>query len=275
MGDMQNDQGIGAGKSIEEGSLETSMVGGAPSVQRVARLSLMVCFLSLLVCALCRGQDQPDPELWVKEAESVLANTESYTSIFHKQEWVKGRYKEPETVYLKFKKPFKVYMKWIGEAGKGREILYVEGWNDNRIRVREIGIRGLITLNLHRHGHLAMGGSRHPVTEVGLACLLKMFGDNLQKGSKSGELGYQRGEERTLYGRKIQPMEFIFPKEPRNGYYCYRTIISLDIEKRVPIRVQVYDWEDRLVEDYGYEKLALNAGLTDADFDPRNSEYSF
>jgi hypothetical protein len=120
-----------------------------------------------------------------------------------------------------------------------------------------------------------MNGSRHPITEIGLEHLVKMFGDNLRRGLRSGELECRRGNEGTVYGRKIQPMEFVFPRDPRNGYYCYRSIIDLDIEKRVPIRVQVFDWEDRLIEDYGYEGLTLNAGLTDADFDRRNPKYRF
>ena len=248
---------------------------GALPMWRLMKFTLGLCFVSFLVCGLCRAQDQVHPELWIRQAEAVLASTESYTAIFHKLEWFKGRYKEPEAVYLKFKKPFKVYMKWISEPGKGREILYVDGWNDNRIRVRECGVRGLITLNLHPHGQLAMGGSRHPITEVGLGHLLKLFGDNLQRGLRSGQLEYRRGKEGTAYGRRIQPMELIFPRELRNGYYCYRSIISLDIEKKVPIRIQVFDWEDRLIEDYGYEDLMLSAQLTNADFDPRNPEYRF
>jgi hypothetical protein len=36
-----------------------------------------------------------------------------------------------------------------------------------------------------------------------------------------------------------------------------------------------FDWEDRLIEGYGYEDLTLDAGLTDADFDPRNPKYEF
>jgi outer membrane lipoprotein-sorting protein len=251
------------------------MAGGALPLQRITRFALVLCFLSFLVCPLSLGQDQANPELWIKQAEAVLASTESYTAIFHKLEWVKGRYKERETIYLKFKKPFKVYMKWIGEPGKGREILYVDGWNDNRIRVRECGVRGLITLNLNPHGQLAMGGSRHPITDAGLGHLLKLFGDNLQRGLRSGQLEYRIDKEGTVYGRTTQPTELIFPRDPRNGYYCYRSIISLDVEKRLPIRVQIFDWEDSLIEDYGYEELTLNAGLTDADFDPRNPNYKF
>jgi hypothetical protein len=102
-----------------------------------------------------------------------------------------------------------------------------------------------------------------------------MFRDNIRRGLWSGELECRRGKEGRVYGRRIQSLELIFPKESRNGYYCYRSVVSLDIEKRVPIRVQVFDWEDRLIEDYGYEDLTLNAGLIDADFDRRNPKYRF
>jgi len=130
-------------------------------------------------------------------------------------------------------------------------------------------------MNLLPQGAIAMKGSRHPITEVGLGHLVKMFGDNIRRGLRSGELEYRRGKEGTVYGRRTQPVELIFPRDPRNGYYCYRSIINIDIEKRVPIRVQVFNWEDRLIEDYGYENLTLNAGLTDVDFDPRNPNYKF
>jgi outer membrane lipoprotein-sorting protein len=102
-----------------------------------------------------------------------------------------------------------------------------------------------------------------------------MVGDNVRRGLRSGELEYGRSAEGTVYGRRIQSLELIFPRNPRKGYYCYRSVISLDIEKKVPIRVQIFDWEDKLIEDYGYENLTLNTGLTDADFDSRNPKYKF
>lgn len=239
------------------------------------RFTLVFCFLSFFVYSLCHGQERIGLKEWLRQAEVLLDRTESYTTIFHKQERVKGWLKTKETVYLKFKKPFKVYMKWIEDPGKGREILYVDGWNNNRILFRDPGFLGVVIMNLRPEGPLAMNGSRHPITEVGLNHLIKVFGDNLRRGLRSGELECKRCKEGTVYGRKIQPMELIFPRDPRNGYYCYRSIISLDIEKRVPIRVQVFDWEDRLIEDYGYEDLTLNAGLIDADFDRWNPKYKF
>ena len=244
-------------------------------VHRMTWFSLVLCALSFLVCPPCRGQARVSLEDCLREAEVLLDRTESYTAVFHKQERVKGWLKTKETVYLKFKNPFKVYMKWIEDPGKGREVLYIDGWNDNRIMLRDPGFLGVVIMNLSPQGAIAMKGSRHPITDVGLAYLVKMLGDNLRRGSRSGELGCRIGKEETIFGRRTQSAELIFPKDPRNGYYCYRSIISLDIEKRVPIRVQVFDWQDRLIEDYGYEDLTLNAGLTDFDFDPRNPKYRF
>lgn len=231
---------------------------------------LLLLFFSLLVPTASFGQGSICLKDWLRQAEDLLAETESYTAIFHKQERIKGSLKTKEIVFLKFKKPFKVYMKWVDGPGKGREVFYVEGWNKNRILVREPGAWGTITMNLHPLGPIALQGSRHPITEAGLGYLVKLFGENLRQAWMLGELEYQTGKEEILYGRKTLTIETRFPKKPHNGYYCYRSILNLDIEKKIPIRVQVFDWDDRLVGDYGYEDLILNAGLTDADFKPQN-----
>jgi outer membrane lipoprotein-sorting protein len=43
----------------------------------------------------------------------------------------------------------------------------------------------------------------------------------------------------------------------------------------LPIYVEIFDWQNELVERYGYRDLRLNPGLTDADFDPKNPAYGF
>ncbi len=138
-----------------------------PEVLMVKKLLATLLFVILLPL-VCRGQERIALEDWLGQAEVFLERTESYTAVFHKQERVKGWLKPKETVSLKFKKPFKVYMKWIEDPGKGREILYVDGQNNNRILLHEPGIMGVVIMNLHPQGHLAMNGSRHPITEAGL-----------------------------------------------------------------------------------------------------------
>ena len=78
-----------------------------------------------------------------------------------------------------------------------------------------------------------------------------------------------------MYGRKTQVVEVVFPKERVKEYDGYRFVINQDVESKILVRIRIYDRDDRLVENYGYENLDLGAPLADADFDPKNPEYHF
>jgi outer membrane lipoprotein-sorting protein len=43
----------------------------------------------------------------------------------------------------------------------------------------------------------------------------------------------------------------------------------------MPIKTQIFDWDNQLIESYGYEELKLNPGLADKDFEAENPEYHF
>jgi hypothetical protein len=166
-------------------------------------------------------------------------------------------------------------MKWIKGPYNGRELLYVEGWNNNRMMVRDSGITGMITVNLDPNGSLAMKGNRHPVTDSGLDHLVKLVGDHMRRGIKDNEIEFKKMGEEVLYGRRTERVEILSPRNTAKTYYCYRATLNLDLEKKVPIKVQIYDWGNNLLEDYGYEDLRFNVGLSDADFSPKNPEYRF
>lgn len=236
---------------------------------------ILFLFLLSTSSATAEAYDKTGVDSWLRQAEATLARTESYTAIFYKQERIQGKLTDEETIFFKFKKPFKVYMKWAKEPYKGRESLYIDGFNDNLIRVRECGLAGMITLNLDPKGPLIMKGSRHPVTESGIENVVKLIRGNLERGLKAREIDLRDHGEETIYGRTTRKVEIVFPKNRARGYYCYRALINLDAETKLPVRVQIYDFDDTLLESYGYEAIKLNAGLTEADFDPANSEYRF
>ncbi len=162
----------------------------------------VISVLVMMAVNVSAGQDRIPPERWILEAETVLAKTDSYTSIFHKQKRLKGRLKAEEVVFLKFGRPFKVYMKWVENPGKGREALYVEGWNRNQIKVREAWMKTGFTLNLDPQGAIAMGGSRHPITDSGIDNFLKLLGKDLRKGIQSDEIIYGEPGDEWVYGTK-------------------------------------------------------------------------
>lgn len=249
----------------EDGAVESSML----------RHGILVILTTLFVGFPGRSEGRADVERWIREAEVVLSRTESYTAIFHKQERIKGKLRREETILFKFRKPFNIYMKWIDRPYRGRELIYVQGRNENRIRAHEGGILGLFTVNLDPLGATVMRDNRHPITESGLHNLVDLIAEQVRKGIGAGEFESRDLGEEVVYGRKTRKMEGIFPRDEGKGYYCSRTVVNLDMEMKIPIKVLIYDWDDRIVESYGYEDLVLNAGLTDADFDPENPEYRF
>jgi hypothetical protein len=238
--------------------------------------NVLPALIVITAAAVASGrQAGTEPGIWVANLEKSYAAIDSYTAIFHKQERIDGELREEETISLKFKKPFKVYMKWIKAPHKGREALYAEGSNKNQVRVHEAGILGLVTVNLDPNGRQAMQGNRHPITDTGLGNLVKVLGENVIKGLAAGELEFKDYGEDIVYGRKTQKIKLVLPKVKAKDYYCCRAVIHVDLEATVPIKVQIFDRDDLLIENYGFENLNLKAGLTDADFDPRNPAYKF
>ncbi|HLQ26510.1 MAG TPA: DUF1571 domain-containing protein [Acidiferrobacterales bacterium] len=215
------------------------------------------------------------PEKWLKEAEAAYAGITSYTAVFHKQQRVAGKLLPEETMFLKFKKPFSLYMKWIKQPYKGGEVLYVKGWNENRVRAHRGGLSRFITRNFAPRDPVLMADNLRPVTDIGIGFLVKTVALNMRKAIKAGKLTFsQRGEE-SLYGRKTRVLEVVFPKDGIKDYNGYRFVINQDIASKILVRIRIYDRRGQLVENYGYENLNLHARLSDADFNPKHRDYHF
>ena len=236
------------------------------------------CALFVLAAMVVHGgaSAKLDPEEWLREAEAAYDRVTTYTAVFHKQQRVAGKLLPAEIILLKCrKKPFSLYMKWIKAPYKGSELLYVTGWNEDRVRAHRGGILRFITRNLDPRDPRLMADNLRPVTSAGIGYLLESIAANIRKAIKIGELTFSERGEETAYGRNTQVVEVLFPKERVKDYHGYRYVINQDVESTIIVRIRVYDRGDQIVENYGYESLDLNALLTDADFDPKNPEYHF
>jgi hypothetical protein len=218
---------------------------------------------------------KPDPETWLGEAEIAYDRVTGYTAVVHKQQRVSGELLPEETIFLKFRKPLSVYMKWIKAPYKGSELLYVAGWNENQVRAHRGGILRFVTRNLDPKDPGLMAGNLRPVTSMGVGFLLEAVSLNMRKAIKRGELAFSERAPETVYGRKTRALEATFPKDMAKEYDGCRFVINQDIENKILVRIRIYDRDDRLVENYGYENLVLNAPLADADFDAKNPDYHF
>ena len=219
--------------------------------------------------------DKSDGEDWLSEAEAAYGKVTSYTAVLHKQQRVAGKLLPEETILLKYKKPFSVYMKWIKAPYKGSELLYIAGWNQNQIRAHRGGIVWFITRNVDPRDPALMISNLRPVTSMGIGYLLETIAMNIRKAIKAGELTFSDSTRETVYGKSTVIVEVVFPKERAKDYEGWRFVINQDIETKMMVRIRIYDRDDQLTENYGYENLDLNPALADADFDPKNLEYHF
>lgn len=218
---------------------------------------------------------ESDPEKWLSEAEAAYAGVSGYTAIFHKQQRVAGKLEPEETIFLKFRKPLSLYMKWIKPPYKGSELLYVAGWNQDRVRAHRGGLLRFVTRNLHPDDPGLMAGNLRPVTSTGIGYLLESVARNIRAAIKGNELTFAMQGDETVYGRSTRVVVATFPDAKAKDYDGRRMIIHQDIGNGMLLRIRIHDRDDQLVESYGYENLDLQSTLTDADFDPENPAYHF
>ncbi len=237
----------------------------------------IVCSALVVLAAMAAygATDSLDPEEWLREAEAAYEKVAGYTAVFHKQQRVAGKLLAEETILLKYRKPSSLYMKWIKAPNKGSEVLYVAGWNDNRIRAHSGGLLRFIIRNLDPRDPGLMDGNLRPVTSTGIGFLLEAVAINMRKALRAGELTFSKRGDEAVYGVPTQVLEVVFPKERAKDYDGRRFVINQDVKSKILIRIRIYDRDDQLIENYGYENLALDAPLADRDFDPKNPDYHF
>jgi hypothetical protein len=217
-----------------------------PSMTRIIHSALLLLWA---VAATGGAADKPDPEKWIEEAEAAYDRVASYKAVVHKQQRVAGKLLPEETILLKFKKPFSLYMKWIKAPYQGSELLYVAGWNENRIRAHRGGLLRFITRNLDPRDPELMAGNLRPVTDMGIGQLVQTVAVNVRTAINAGKLGFSERGEEPVYDRKTQILEVVFPNERAGGYDGHRLVINQDVESKILVRIRVYDQDDQLVEN--------------------------
>ncbi len=230
---------------------------------------------ALIVLVILAGPlvAQPDPLSILRGMAPAYEKVDNYTAIFLKQELVNGELLPEETITFKFKKLFKVYMGWMKGPHEGREALYVEGENEDKVIGHEGGFFGFITLNMEPTSSTAMRGNRHPITDIGLGRLIRIISDNGERAEKDGVLEIRYVGREEVFGRDTHHIQAELP--PDRGYYGGRIEIWVDAGNGLPIKIRIYGWDGTLWESYGYKDLKLNPGLTDAEFKEDYKEYDF
>lgn len=216
-----------------------------------------------------------------EEADEAASELKDYRAIFTKREIVQGQMYASQ-MQLKFRlEPFSVYLRFVNPEHAGREVLYVEGQNNNMMLAHETGLKALVgTVQVDPQGQMALAEARYPVTRIGLKNLAKGIAAQWERESAFGECEVKYYPEAKLGEQPVLVIESSHPTK-RNQFKFAVTRLWLDKETRMPVRVQQYDFSPApggqpvLVEEYTYTDVEPNVRLTDADFDRRNPQYQF
>ncbi len=222
--------------------------------------------------ALTASQDS------LRRGQELLEKTSDYSAQFRRQERIDGELLDAQAMNLKVRHaPFSLYMKWT-EGDKGRQLIFAEGQNDDKVLIQIGGVAGRLT------GALAMdpddprvrAESRYPATCAGLLALTKIILSHHEKDLKraTGVTSEMRDGE-SFDNRPCFLTTLVYDSPTINADY-YKSLILIDKELSVPVCVRNYTWvqgqapakddEDSLIEHYSYTGLEINIQLTDNDF---------
>lgn len=209
-----------------------------------------------------------------------LDDVEDYTAIFTKREKI-GRKMVDAQMQMKLRhKPFSVYMKFIKPVA-GREVLYVDGKHDNKIKAHDVGLAGLAgTLSLDVDGSFAMADNKYPITMAGMQTMTVQILEQWLAETKMSGIKVNYYPKARIGQTPCRVIETSHSK-PASGVKFAMTRMYVDASTNLPIRVQQYDFDKKgnkdpeIVEDYLYTKIKTNVGLTEEDFSVDNSAYQF
>jgi hypothetical protein len=201
--------------------------------------------------------------------ENLDSRYQDYTVTFIKQERINGVTGNEQWINVKFRAhPYSVAMKWTKNAPIGEGVLYVEGKYNGQMLVQPKGMLGGLVGTVLRQpdGREAMQNTLRPVTMFGFERSLKSLIDVYTKAKNNGDLKESFGGYASVAGRKTVVLVRYLPA--KNDYPAHKSLTYIDTEYLVPICIEGYDWQDRLICRYVYKDIKFNVGLSDKDFTP-------
>lgn len=214
-----------------------------------------------------------------RQSTDACAGLDSYIARLTRREQVNGTNKPEEVLVFKFRRqPFSVHFKWIGEVGKGREVLYVQGQHGGKLHtLLAAGDAPLMAagsrMALAPDSPLVRRASRHPITDAGICAIADGFRGAVA-GAETGArvlryLGPVRrpefdGGPVTLEASEEELRPGADPALPRGG----RRQILFDTTSHLPVLVITKDERGQEVEYYRFDRLQYPVRLDDDDFNP-------
>ncbi len=236
------------------------------------------------------GRD-PHPLSWTvkyatSRADYIREKIRDYTCRLIKRENIEGELQEHQFLLVEVRceqvedgkvvKPLAVFMQYLAPARlKDRRVLYIEGEHGGKVLVRKGGSAlSYLRLSIDPYGTAARRESNYPVTDIGfdkiIERLIELAKEDIDNDPTAANTKVSHYRNAKVGDRSCTHIKVIHPK-PGEGIKFHEASLYIDDKLNVPIGLVVYGWPEGkgkppLIEEYRYDKLQLNVGLTDEDF---------
>ena len=210
---------------------------------------------------------------------AAYAKISAFEARLTRRESVHGKPMPQEIIHFKFRKePYSVYLKWIGDEGKGREVVFVQGGKMNVMPSKSDAFPlPPMRMSFLPDDPMIRSKSRHDIREAGLSESIRKLGNSLDIIAKDPK---QRGRLRLLglvtrpeYATPMEAIEEIIPANseqllPEGGKRASFFDTSADARSAgLPVLVITHDAKGKEVEYYLFDRFLISITLKDADFD--------
>ncbi|MCA9055982.1 MAG: DUF1571 domain-containing protein [Planctomycetaceae bacterium] len=231
--------------------------------------------------------------LMLQRGVERFRDIDSYKFTLTRQERVGGDLLPPQVMDVKLRHaPFSLYMKWLAGEGagvKGRQLLFVEGQNDDKLIILPGGLAGRLTgaLELSLDDPLVTAEARHPANECGLLRLAETVLGHHVKDLEHGCHGVQcEFHDNQVFNERPCYLFMATYESPERSPTYRKVAMYIDKELSMPICINNYTWGNdippeeldqlTLVEAYSYSDITIDtreASLTEDDWNRDNSKY--
>jgi hypothetical protein len=201
-------------------------------------------------------------QLTWNEIESSYGRIRTYQCLYEKEERAISD-GEKQTIKVSFRKPFDVRLEWLNGGKVDQTAVYRQGQNDGKVLARQSGLLGVLTgtIKLDPTDKLALSDSRHPITEMGIGKII----ERAQHDAADHHINMRLSGEESLDGRATYRFEFGATKSADVGGVpgSRRALIWVDRELKLPIKLELYDGSNVLLERHHFRDLRVDVNLPD------------
>ena len=221
---------------------------------------------------------------------NIQSNVRDYSAIMVKRERIDGVLGSPEYMQMKVRcprtisgqqVPFSVYLKTLKpKKNAGREVVWTQGKNDNKLCAHETGLMGMKRFYLEPTGWIAMQNSRYPIFDAGIENLIIKLITKAESAKSLNRSKVVYRDNAEIMKRKCSLIELINEEHHASDEF-HKAHVFIDQELNLPVRYVAFDWpktpggKPEIIEEYTYVRLKMNQGYTDIDFSADNPAYKF